>query len=258
MRLVEEVEDDRPVVLELLRHAAPEVGRVVTVGHRLLVRGQCLTGRGPVQVQDHPLPRRVEPVDVLTDGRPVVLSGVPRVDAVDAQPAGLVEGHAHGVGARVRDPAERDGVRRSVEDAPTLHACVLRARPVHSQEADLYAASTDESTVVDADGEPIGSALPVPVPPMQVEGRRACGRGVDGAQRRGRGGALGLGRHGRTRLDQVAEHKRACRQGQLPRGSVVLPHDSPVGPSTLLSFSHWVPSASIVRTGGISSPFVRR
>jgi hypothetical protein len=97
VRLVEEVEDDMVIVFEVHGQALPEGGGVVLIGHGHLAIWNGAAGRGEMQVQDRGHPERLQPGHIRGDGRPVISTGVRGLDAVDAQPAILVERYADGV-----------------------------------------------------------------------------------------------------------------------------------------------------------------
>ena len=85
------------------------------------------------------------------DRLPVRRSAVRRVDAVDAEPAVLVERDAHDVG--LPGGHRRDGrvVRRPVEDAPALRAGILGAGPVQPDQLDDVAVSVDQVVALHVD-----------------------------------------------------------------------------------------------------------
>src|SRR5205807_3204699 len=104
-----EVENDGPVIPECGGDRPPEGGRVVCVRHRLLPRRLLRCGRAPVQIQDRVQVVLVEAIDVSGDGVPVVGAAIGRIDAVDVEPAVLVEGDSDGVDVPAGHGTDRGG-----------------------------------------------------------------------------------------------------------------------------------------------------
>src|SRR5438093_1274831 len=129
-RLVEQVEDHAIVALVRRGDLPPELRRVVAVRHRGLAERLARIG-GPVQVQDHDEPGAVRQRDVVGDSTAVVGPRVGGGDAVDAEPAGLVQGQAHHIRLPGCDRLHGRRVGRSIEDAPALRAGVFRPGAVH-------------------------------------------------------------------------------------------------------------------------------
>lgn len=127
--LVEEVEHEVVVAAEGPRHRPPERGSVVGIGHRQLVIGHRVAGRGPVQIEDHVEAGGVERAHVGGDDPAVRGPAQPRL-GVQAQPAVLVERDAHRVGAPARDRRDHRRVVdpvgvRADKEPPPLDAGVL-------------------------------------------------------------------------------------------------------------------------------------
>ena len=148
MRLVEEVEDHAVVVLEEARHRAPERGRVVEVGHLAALPGPAVGGEGtlgvPMEVDDRVHAGRVQAADVAGDRVAVVGAAVGGRGAVDAQPAVLVERHAHGVDVPGGHRRHRGGVAGPIEEPVVGHALVLGAGAVHAQQPNRASGAVDE------------------------------------------------------------------------------------------------------------------
>ena len=131
-RLAVELEDDRVVALEAVRDLRPEGGRVIEVGHRLLVRRLGRPRRAPLQVEDRVEPVLVEQVHVVLDRLLVARAGIAWVGAVDREPAVLIEGQAHRVDPPGLDCQHRREIDRALEDAPALDTGGLGPGAVHS------------------------------------------------------------------------------------------------------------------------------
>src|SRR4051794_9467201 len=133
----------------------------------------------------------MQEVDVADDRVDVVAPGVRRGDAVDPEPAVLVQRDAHDV--RVPGADGRDGgrVAGAVEDVIALDAGVLRAGAVdtvqvdgHAGVEDLVARDVQARTAVDGAGErALGGAGPL------TGGRGGCAADHARGVPRHRGGA---------------------------------------------------------------------
>src|SRR5207302_10955091 len=110
---------------------APEGGRVVCVRHRLLPGRLLLSRRAPVQIEDRVQVVLVETIDVSGDGVAVVGAAIGRIDAVDVEPAVLIQGNPDAVDVPAGHGTDRVGVAGAVKDAPTLDAGILRSGAVH-------------------------------------------------------------------------------------------------------------------------------
>src|SRR5215472_6203376 len=108
---------------------------MVEIRHWLLPGCPRLTGRVPVQVEDHVKAGLVQARRVGTDCRPVSRAAVPGREAVDTKPAVFVQGNAH----RVDAPRCHDGYRLHIRwsiGEPTINARVLCARAVYPEQAE--------------------------------------------------------------------------------------------------------------------------
>src|SRR6266540_3393982 len=153
VRLVVEVEDDRVIVLELLRDAPPVGRRVVAVGHRLLIARQRPTRRTVVQIDDDVHAGGVDAPDVVGDSRSIARPAVLLRHSVDSKPAVLVAIDADGIEPPFPHVGDRGVIGRAVEDARALGAGVLRAGSVGAEQADHIAVAVDEMVAGDADGQ---------------------------------------------------------------------------------------------------------
>src|SRR5207253_9751150 len=97
----------------------PEGGRVVCVRHRLLPGGVLRCRGAPVQIENHVQVVLVETIDVSGDGVAVVGAAISRIDAVDVEPAVLVERDSDCVDVPAGHGTDRGGVAGPVKDAPT-------------------------------------------------------------------------------------------------------------------------------------------
>src|SRR2546428_590157 len=130
--LAVELEDDRVVALEAVRDLRPEGGRVIEVGHRLLMGRLGRPRRAPLQVEDRVEPVLVEQVHVVLDRLLVARAGIAWVGAVDREPAVLVQRKAYGVALPVLDRQHRREIDRALEDGPALDTGGLGPGAVHS------------------------------------------------------------------------------------------------------------------------------
>src|SRR5437667_8129103 len=193
-RLVEQVEDHAIVALVRRGDLPPELRRVVAVRHRGLAERLARIG-GPVQVQDHDEPGAVRQRDVVGDSTAVVGPRVGGGDAVDAEPAGLVQGQAHHIRLPGCDRLHGRRVGRSIEDAPALRAGVLRSGAVHPAQPHRASEGVHQSGTLHVYG---GGA--------QGLGRRGRGRGRGRrSAARGSGPAAGE-RTERHQHDQTNAH----------------------------------------------------
>jgi hypothetical protein len=108
---------------------------MVEIWHRFLPSCPGLTGRVPVQVENHVKACPMQACYIGTDCRPVSRATVPGWHAVDTKPAVFVQRNAH----RVNTPRCHGGYRLLVRwsiGKPTLIAGVLSARAVYPEQAD--------------------------------------------------------------------------------------------------------------------------
>ncbi len=147
-----EVEEDRAIALVGGGDAAPEVGAVVGVGHRRDPLSLLVAGRRVLEVEDHVKPRRLEPVDIAANCPLVGGAAELGIDAVDPQPAGLVQRHPHGVDLPALHHRDRGRVHRPVEQSPTLLAGILGPGAVHPEQPHRLSPAVDQ--VVGADADP--------------------------------------------------------------------------------------------------------
>lgn len=131
MGLVVEIEDHERVVAEGGGDARPERGSMVLVGHGHLPGGEVRAGGVPVEVQDRSDGLRLQEVNVGGDEGPVRGAAVGGDDAVDPEPAILVERDPDRGHVPRADRLHAREVVRSVAESPTLDAGVLGPRPVH-------------------------------------------------------------------------------------------------------------------------------
>ncbi len=140
VRLVVEVEEHGAVVAVFGRDAAPEVGRVVGIGHRRQPGRGVVARRYPVQVEDHVEARPARAAARIRGSRPDRPRRlVSRLDPAQAQPAALVERHPDRVDVPALDRPDRGPVGRTLEEFVALDAPVLGAGPVDAEQADRVA-----------------------------------------------------------------------------------------------------------------------
>src|ERR1700760_278885 len=83
-------------------------------------------------------------VDVATDRRLVVGSGIGGIHPIDGEPAVLVERHTHGVHPPRGDRGDRSIVGWTVEDSPALSARILAAGAVDARDTQRCTRAVDE------------------------------------------------------------------------------------------------------------------
>ena len=203
--LVEELEDHRVVALERARDARPEGRRVILIGHGHLVRRERGPRGAPVQVQERVQPVLVEQVHIARDRAAVARARVRRRDAVDPQPALLVERHSHHVGVPALDRSHRGLIHRTITEAPTLHARVLHTGAVHATQDHRLAESVHQAVALNVDRSQ-----------RARRDRRGCRRRRDARRRRRRDAWRGCRRDARGHR----KRRRAAvpAQGLSPAG----------------------------------------
>ncbi len=150
VRFVVKVEDHARVADEAGGHRGPESGSVIGVCHHLLAGGLLGTGSVPVQVQHDGQAGGMQPLDEAGDGVLVRLATVLRGNAVDAEPAALVQGQPDGVDAPRGHRCDRGVVGRPVEQPPSLRAGELTTGAVDSTQAQRPARRVDQGAADDA------------------------------------------------------------------------------------------------------------
>src|SRR5207253_10807021 len=97
----------------------------------------------PVEVDDRIHARRVQAADVAGDRVAVVGAAVGGRGAVDAEPAVLVERHAHGVDVPGGHRRHRGGLAGPTHEPAVGHALVFGAGAVHAQQPDRASGAVD-------------------------------------------------------------------------------------------------------------------
>jgi hypothetical protein len=152
--LVEEVEENAAVAAVFACDAVPERRRVFGVGQGDQPGCLVATGGRPVQVEDHVEAGFLEGLHVGVDGGAVRDPAVAGVDAVDPQPAALVQRQPHRVDVPALHRLDRRRVGRALEDAVAFDALVLGSGAVDAEQAHGVSATVDEAVALHPDPGP--------------------------------------------------------------------------------------------------------
>ena len=125
---------------------------MIGIRHRLRAVRERGPGRRPVKIEDPVEPTPLQQADVVRDRLPVGRTAVLRWYAVDAEPAVLVEGNAHGVRSPALDRVDRRLIARTVKDAAALGAHVFGALAVDAMHDHGLTGRVHESVALDMKG----------------------------------------------------------------------------------------------------------